>query len=241
MERGRRTGALAYVDAVERERVKVYVEPQGRIEALHDGDRPRERVIDAREPELALGAPAERAAQLRDEGSEDVRAELAIVAEQVAEPPRQRADPLADGGLGQHRLHEVRREIIHPPAEARRAEASSLTAEGQLAAAGLPPTRALLARFVPSPGEGPSAEARARGSFVFAIRAASAAGTKVTGIVEGNQDPGYGATAVMLGEAALCLAQDALTTSGGVTTPAAAMGMALVERLRAQGIGMSVI
>jgi hypothetical protein len=78
-----------HVDAVQRECVKVDVEPQRRIEALDDRDRSGERVVDAREPELPLGAPAERAAKLRDEGAEHIRAELAIVAEPVAKLPRQ--------------------------------------------------------------------------------------------------------------------------------------------------------
>jgi short subunit dehydrogenase-like uncharacterized protein len=41
----------------------------------------------------------------------------------------------------------------------------------------------------------------------------------------------------MLGEAALCLARDgdALPERAGVLTPATAMGMVLVERLRAAG------
>ena len=39
----------------------------------------------------------------------------------------------------------------------------------------------------------------------------------------------------MLGESALCLALDPLTSGGGVLTPAVAMGGALVDRLRAAG------
>src|SRR6185369_3101757 len=104
-----------------------------------------------------------------------------------------------------------------------------------LGAAILPPTRALLERILPGPGEGPSRETRERGSFLIALRGTSAAGTRVTGYVEGHQDPGYGATSRMLGEAALCLAEDDLPSRGGVLTPASAMGMTLVERLRAAG------
>jgi short subunit dehydrogenase-like uncharacterized protein len=39
----------------------------------------------------------------------------------------------------------------------------------------------------------------------------------------------------MLSQSALCLAKDALTAEGGVLTPATAMGLRLVERLRADG------
>ena len=50
-------------------------------------------------------------------------------------------------------------------------------------------------------------------------------------------DPGYAATAVMLGESALCLAldEDRLPDMAGVLTPATAMGDPLIARLRAAG------
>ena len=54
--------------------------------------------------------------------------------------------------------------------------------------------------------------------------------------VEGRSDPGYGETAKMLGESAVCLALDELDSEGGILTPATAMGMRLVERLREAGM-----
>ncbi|MGE3463010.1 MAG: hypothetical protein AB7I04_13950, partial [Pseudomonadales bacterium] len=53
--------------------------------------------------------------------------------------------------------------------------------------------------------------------------------------IRGNRDPGYGATARMLGESAVCLAKDPLTSAGGVLTPAVAMGDALIDRLDEEG------
>jgi short subunit dehydrogenase-like uncharacterized protein len=53
-------------------------------------------------------------------------------------------------------------------------------------------------------------------------------------------DPGYGSTAKMLGESALCLALDPLTSDGGVTTPSLAMGGALLDRLRRAGLTFAV-
>jgi short subunit dehydrogenase-like uncharacterized protein len=97
------------------------------------------------------------------------------------------------------------------------------------------PGRKLLGRVLPAPGEGPSRETRERGRFRIEVRAKSAAGRNLTGVVGGNHDPGYGETAIMLAEAALCLAQDELPARGGVLTPATAMGMKLIERLRAAG------
>jgi short subunit dehydrogenase-like uncharacterized protein len=116
-----------------------------------------------------------------------------------------------------------------------------------LLSATLRPTRALLARFVlPKPGEGPSAEARARGHFTVRFVGsgtdASGAALRLRATVKGTSDPGYGETAKMLGESALCLAADARATGErfGVLTPASAMGMTLVRRLRARGMTFDV-
>ncbi|HSL17697.1 MAG TPA: saccharopine dehydrogenase [Methylomirabilota bacterium] len=116
-----------------------------------------------------------------------------------------------------------------------------------MGALGWGPTRSLLERTVlPSPGEGPSAETRERGYFSITLhgRGLDREDREVclTGKVRGDRDPGYGATAVMLAESALCLALEGgeLPSDGGVLTPAAAMGMRLVERLRRAGMVFEV-
>jgi short subunit dehydrogenase-like uncharacterized protein len=98
----------------------------------------------------------------------------------------------------------------------------------------LPFTRSLVEKRLPSPGEGPGEEARAKGYFKTRL-VALGDGQAVHGLVADQRDPGYGSTAVMLSESALCLALDGarLQTGGGILTPASAMGMRLVERLRA--------
>lgn len=65
---------------------------------------------------------------------------------------------------------------------------------------------------------------------------------RLAGRIEGKRDPGYGATARMLGEASLCLALDEakLPPRAGVLTPATAMGTALLARLRAAGMVFEV-
>jgi short subunit dehydrogenase-like uncharacterized protein len=105
----------------------------------------------------------------------------------------------------------------------------------------LPVTRPLLVKRLPAPGEGPSPEERARGKFET-HHVAVADGQVLRGRVADNRDPGYGSTAVMLSEAALCLALegDQLETGGGILTPASAMGMRLVERLRNAGLTLTV-
>jgi len=95
------------------------------------------------------------------------------------------------------------------------------------------PIRKLASRFLPKPGEGPSPEAQLNGHFELFFHAASTGNSKaVRTRVSGDRDPGYGATSRMLGEAAVCLAQDDLKCPGGIYTPATAMGENLIERLQ---------
>jgi short subunit dehydrogenase-like uncharacterized protein len=100
-----------------------------------------------------------------------------------------------------------------------------------------PPTRALLDRVLPSPGEGPSAKTRESGRFRIEIRTRTSTGADYVARIAAQGDPGYAATAVMLGESALCLALDdeRLPARHGVLTPATAMGGVLADRLRAAG------
>jgi short subunit dehydrogenase-like uncharacterized protein len=98
------------------------------------------------------------------------------------------------------------------------------------------PTRALLNRWLPDPGEGPSLEQREKGYFDIALYGVhpSDRSKDMQARVTGDRDPGYGSTSKMLGEAAVCLAKDDLSCGGGFWTPASAMGTALLERLQAK-------
>ena len=124
------------------------------------------------------------------------------------------------------------------------AMAAGLTAglAGFLGLAMLAPTRKLvLSKVLPSPGEGPSKEKRESGFFVTRLVGTLADGRgKLHGLVKGEQDPGYGETAKMLGESAVCLAKDEIGKSGGILTTASCMGMRLVERLRRAGMTFEV-
>ena len=107
----------------------------------------------------------------------------------------------------------------------------------------LGPTRGLVAKLVPSPGEGPSKAERDAGFFVVKLVGLPEAGhgaPKLVATVRGKSDPGYGETAKMLTESAVCLAKDELPAVGGVLTPASSMGMVLVERLRQAGMTFDV-
>jgi short subunit dehydrogenase-like uncharacterized protein len=103
----------------------------------------------------------------------------------------------------------------------------------------LPPTRFVLDRLLPKPGQGPSERSRREGHFTCDFFTTTTTGARYTARFRAKGDPGYAATAVMLGESALALVldRDALPPSeGGVLTPATAIGDALVARLRAAGL-----
>ncbi len=106
----------------------------------------------------------------------------------------------------------------------------------------LPPTRFVLDRLLPKPGDGPDEKTRRAGRFTIDIFTTTTTGARYTARIKAKGDPGYAATAVMLGEAALALVldSDALPPSGGgVLTPATGIGDALVKRLRGAGIEVS--
>ena len=88
---------------------------------------------------------------------------------------------------------------------------------------------------LPKPGEGPSEEERRTGFYDLLYIAEAVGGRTVRAAVKGDMDPGYGSTAKLLGEAAVCLGKvPRSTTPGGCWTPASAMGAALIERLQAR-------
>ena len=112
---------------------------------------------------------------------------------------------------------------------------------GMFTGLAVPGVRQLLDRVLPEPGEGPSEEAREKGFFNIDIHTTTADGTRLRCEIRASGDPGYKATAVMLGESALCLAGDGLPDAAGVLTPATAMGHALADRLNAAGHSYEVV
>ena len=83
---------------------------------------------------------------------------------------------------------------------------------------------------LPQPGEGPSKESREQGNYDVLFFADFDEGS-IEARVTGDMDPGYGSTSKMIAESALCLIQDCEDLSGGMYTPAPAMGEKLIKRL----------
>jgi short subunit dehydrogenase-like uncharacterized protein len=95
------------------------------------------------------------------------------------------------------------------------------------------PTRRLLDRVLPDPGQGPSERTRRAGRFLVEVVATTTDGSRYRTRFGVELDFGYAGTAVMLSQAALCLALDRdLSTTGGVLTPMVALGRPLAQRLR---------
>ncbi len=85
----------------------------------------------------------------------------------------------------------------------------------------------------PKPGEGPSLEERETGFYDLLFIGIDKDGAQVRGSVYGDKDPGYGSTSKLIAETAICLV-GAPQVAGGVWTPGAALGQALVDRLHAK-------
>lgn len=108
----------------------------------------------------------------------------------------------------------------------------------------LGPTRSLLQKVLPKPGEGPSEDAINNGYFQIELlgKHPSDASKNMRVEVRGDKDPGYGSTAKMIAESALALAQDDLTVGGGFWTPASALGDSLLRRLpQSAGVTFEVL
>ena len=117
------------------------------------------------------------------------------------------------------------------------AQGMTLGLGGFLVAVALKPTRWALEKFVlPAPGEGPSPEEQRNGFYDIRFYGETEDGQMLRAKVTGDRDPGYGSTAKMISEAAVCLAKDvpASEKTGGFWTPATAFGDRLIERLEAK-------
>ncbi len=82
----------------------------------------------------------------------------------------------------------------------------------------------------PKPGEGPSPEERENGFYDVLFIGEWPDGKTIRYGVKGRYDPGYGSTSRMLAETGIALLD--CDAPGGIATPGALLGAALVERLQ---------
>jgi short subunit dehydrogenase-like uncharacterized protein len=102
--------------------------------------------------------------------------------------------------------------------------------EGKQIADAMTSTNPMGGEDVPQPGEGPSQESREQGNYDVQFFADIDEGC-IEARVTGDMDPGYGSTSKMITESAMCLIHDCNDLSGGIYTPAPAMGNKLIKRL----------
>ena len=81
------------------------------------------------------------------------------------------------------------------------------------------------------PGDGPSKDERENGFYDILFIGEYPDGTTIRASVKGDRDPGYGSTSKMLAETGIALL--ASDGAGGVWTPGALLGDALIDRLTA--------
>jgi short subunit dehydrogenase-like uncharacterized protein len=83
----------------------------------------------------------------------------------------------------------------------------------------------------PAPGEGPTKEERENGFYDVLFVAEYPDGRTARFSVKGDKDPGYGSTSKMIAETGIALFE--IDGLGGITTPGAALGRDLADRLTA--------
>lgn len=108
---------------------------------------------------------------------------------------------------------------------------------GEQAAQRIAAEGAELAENGPSPGEGPTREAREAGSFDILFVGFVEDAEVLRTAVRANLDPGYGATSRMVVGCAMALRS--VEVQPGIWTPAAALKDRLLERLRTPQVGLS--
>jgi short subunit dehydrogenase-like uncharacterized protein len=145
------------------------------------------------------------------------------------------AAPFIMAAINTKNVHRTNFLLGHPWGAELRYDEMMLTSPGEMgkqAAEAL--ATALKAPFGggggPKPGEGPSQEERENGFYDVLFVGEYPDGKSIHYGVKGRYDPGYGSTSRMIAETGIALL--ACSADGGVATPGALLGEALVERLR---------
>jgi len=148
-----------------------------------------------------------------------------------------RTNALTGHAYGEDFVYDERMMTGDGPKGEKRAKAAARQEKIQNFMLAMAPTRWLLKTFMlPKPGEGPDRGARETGFYDILFIGEGADGECMKASVKGDKDPGYGSTSKMISECALCLLLDVGgdKTGGGIWTPGAALGDALISRLQAR-------
>jgi len=150
-----------------------------------------------------------------------------------------RSNALMGYAYGRDFTYDEMQWIGSDPRAQRRAKAAFRQALLQERLLGSAFARAVLLRMLlPRPGRGPTPAQRQRGSCEILFVGTASDGKSLRASVSTDQDPGYGSTSGMISEAAMCMARDVPRdrVSGGIWTPASAMGDTLLPRLERAGV-----
>jgi short subunit dehydrogenase-like uncharacterized protein len=102
------------------------------------------------------------------------------------------------------------------------------------------PVAGAMARLGPGSGFGPTGARLERWRWRMAATGLTRSGRQLHAVLDADGHPGYLATARLLGEAGILLAEDGATPAiGGCLTPAAALGTARLERFERAGLRFS--
>ncbi len=142
--------------------------------------------------------------------------------------------PFMMAGINTKAVHRTNFLLGHPWGKDFKYDEMLMIAGAPAAGAAPAPGFSFGAGGMPKPGDGPTKEQREKGFYDLVVIAEMTDGRTLRAVVKGDMDPGYGSTSKMLGESAVCLVRDVPreTTPGGCWTSGAAMGEALIARLR---------
>ncbi|MEO1079962.1 MAG: saccharopine dehydrogenase NADP-binding domain-containing protein [Pseudomonadota bacterium] len=142
--------------------------------------------------------------------------------------------PFIMATINSKNVHRSNALMGHPYGEDFRYDEMMLTGpgeQGKAVAEMVASSNPLGGEDAPKPGEGPSRESREAGNYDILFVGTSADGQEIRAGVSGDMDPGYGSTSKMIAESAVCLIEDCADVSGGIYTPAPALGQRLIKRL----------
>lgn len=144
------------------------------------------------------------------------------------------AAPFIMATINTKNVHRTNFLLGHPYGEDFRYDEMMLTSPGEAGKAAAHAVAQMLKNPFgakpPKPGEGPSPEERENGHYDVLFIGEMPDGRRLNYAVKGRYDPGYGSTSRMLAETGIALTES--KAEGGVATPGALLGEALVTRLR---------